>query len=274
MRNNNIKVANDPATGQKSAVIDINGYKRKETKITKKINKFLKIFAKEKYAKTGKALKRYLFYFFGTCIFNEKTYLDVGGGSGILSFWIAINGGYAVCLEPSTDGSSLNSFRKIKRLKRAFVLHNKQFVYKKCTFQNFSTTKKFNYILFSNSINHLNEKKIVKLRTNLKSKEYYIKIFKKMYFLLKKNGRVIITDCSCHNFFSLIKIKNPFAPSIEWKKHQDPKTWLSIATKAGFKLEKKSWSPPFSFGYAGKIFCNKITNYFYTSHFRIEISKN
>ena len=52
-------------------------------------------------------LEFYLKYIFGPIDFAGRTMLDVGGGSGVFSFYAACKGARRVaCLEPEGDGSS------------------------------------------------------------------------------------------------------------------------------------------------------------------------
>ena len=114
----------------------------------------------------------------------------------------------------------------------------------------------------------MNEDACIKLRESKIAKEEYRNIFRKLSKMTSSGSKLIICDCSNKNFFNLMGLKNPFATSIEWEKHQSPEVWAKLLEECGFRKEKIRWSSFNRLGRFGKlIFGNKFLSYFLTSHF-------
>ena len=45
------------------------------------------------------------------------------------------------------------------------------------------------------------------------------------FYAASKDAILVVCDCSNSNFFARLNISNPFAPAIEWQKHQRPEVW-------------------------------------------------
>ena len=72
-------------------------------------------------------------------------------------------------------------------------------------------------------------------------------------------GTLLIADCARRNLFGDLMVPNPFAPSIEWLKHQQPKLWVKLLQKAGFESKNIRWTVPARCGNWGKvIFSNPV----------------
>ena len=209
--------------------------------------------------------------------FKNKKILDVGGGSGICSFY-----GYfkncksAINLEPILSGSNHNAIDGFKSyLKKNSSIKNIKHINKK--FQNFISEDKFDYIIFHDSINHLNEGVYQNLIIDKNSKEYFYKFYiSKIDSLIKKKGKVIITDCSPVNFYNFFGFKNPFAPSINWKLHKDPNTLRYFFENYGYEILTIKWTPLKRLGNFG-IFLSKFGRcfaFFLQSHFVMIVQKN
>lgn len=219
-------------------------------------------------------LKSYLKRLFKKTNLEGKTVLDIGAGSGIYSCYMAMNGAKNVfSLEPEIEGSENNYIKKFQKLKDNLKLSN-VFLEQK-TFQLFdSKDRKFDIILLHYSVNHLNEEACINLNKNEEAKEIYAKIFEKLYSILNEKAQVIIADCSNNNIFKLLKTKNPFAPTIEWNKHQSPEEWVKILKEAGFGRFNIKWVAPKQFGLLGNFFLgNKFFSFLIDSHFIIYVER-
>ncbi len=75
-------------------------------------------------------------------------------------------------------------------------------------------------------------------------------VYHEIFSLSNKGTKLIVCDCSRYNFFALLKIRNPFSPTIEWHKHQSPELWAKLLKEAGFINPKIRWS---SFNTLGKL---------------------
>jgi cyclopropane fatty-acyl-phospholipid synthase-like methyltransferase len=212
-------------------------------------------------------------YLFKNINFEGKRVLEIGGGAGIYSFYAAINGAESVVnIEPEFEGSTYGYINKFNTIKDELSLKN--ITLKQISFQNYDPSEKFDIIISYNSINHLDEKACLSLKENQSSRQTYVMLFKKMYNLLNSNSIVIICDCSRENLFAKVKMKNPFAPNIEWEKHQTPRTWISLLEKAGFKNPKVYWTSYNKMRNIGNfLFGNRIASYLTLSHFCLRIYK-
>ena len=81
---------------------------------------FFDLAIEQKLYSNKRNLKTHLNFIFDNFDFKEKNMLDVGGGSGLLSFYAGLSGGYSICLEPELNGSSSSSLKKFDNLKKTF----------------------------------------------------------------------------------------------------------------------------------------------------------
>ena len=206
--------------------------------------------------------------------FKNKSVLDIGGGFGLYSFYAAGRGAKrVVCLEPEAEGSSSGTMDKFHKLNRLLECHHVEL--KPVTLQALEPeAETFDVILLHNSINHLDETACINLLRESKSKAVYRKIFSEIDALSNQGAKLIICDCSRYNCFALLRIRNPFAPTIEWSKHQAPEVWANLLSEAGFVNPKIRWSSFNKLRHWGRILIgNKLMAYFLTSHFCLTMDK-
>lgn len=199
--------------------------------------------------------------------------LDIGGGSGTYSFYMAAAGAREViCLEPELAGSSEGMIASFEETKRQLNLPNVHLVIS--TFQEYETDQPFD-ILFSNaSINHLDEEACVHLKHSQQAQAVYRSLFNKMHDVLSPEGYLIIYDASRYCFYSLLGIKNPFAPTIEWHKHQTPWFWSRFAHASGFRKVYQKWVHPYRFHQIGHLLIgNPVVNFFWRARFVLVLQK-
>jgi len=225
------------------------------------------------YSRKGN-LRFHLENLFGGIDFKNKAILDIGGGSGLYSFYAACMGAKeVVCLEPEGEGSSSRVTEKFQQL--SSQLKNDNVTLEPTTLQAYeSDGKTFDIILLYNSINHLDEPACINLLHDDSSKAVYRKIFSKISSLSNNGARLIICDCSRRNFFSALGIRNPIAPTIEWHKHQAPELWADLLSDVGFINPKIRWSSFNGLRSCGKVLLgNRLMTYFLTSHFCLAMDK-
>jgi len=212
---------------------------------------------------------------FGGIDFQNKRGLDIGGGRGLHSFYAACAGAKEVlCLEPESDGSLSGVIARFQKLRR--VLNRDNIALSATTLQDFEPDgKEFDIILLINSINHLDEIACINLLSDANSTATYLEIFSKLYKLSANGAKLIICDCTRHNFFAFIGIRNPFAPTIDWRKHQAPEVWADMLSDVGFVSPRITWSSFNSLRLWGRVFLgNKFIAYFLISHFCLTMEKH
>ena len=206
--------------------------------------------------------------------FDHMNILDLGGGNGLFSFYSALKGTKEViCLEPEHEGSTPHVTSGFKRLQALFLTD--RVALKMSSIQDFDPGGvQFDIILMHNSINHLDENACIHLLKNQESRERYKDIFLKIRSVARMGAKLIISDCSRHNFFGHFKMKNPLAPHIDWYKHQSPETWIKLLHEIGFGRPELVWTsldPLRSLGQ--KLFGNKVGSYFLGSYFILKMDR-
>ena len=120
---------------------------------------------------------------------ENKRVLDIGGGSGLHSFYAACMGAReVVCLEPETEGSRSGLGAKFRKL--GGILGYDQVKFEPVTFQAFEPAgKQFDIILLHNSINHLDETACINLLNDEASKAIYLNMFSKLSALSSSGAK-------------------------------------------------------------------------------------
>ena len=219
----------------------------------------------------------YFDYIFDNISFERKKMLDIGGGAGLFSFYAACMGAEEViCIEPEAEGSTRGTVNKFNNIQSGLET-GVRVKLETTTLQDFNPNgKTFDIILLHNSINHLDENACVKLKYDAEAVEIYKTLFAKLNGLARPGAVLIIADCSRYNVFPLLKLKNPFAPTIEWHKHQSPNLWVKLLSAAGFSHPHIRWSI-FNqrLRFLGKLpFVSKFVSYFRRSHFCLIMRKH
>ena len=205
---------------------------------------------------------------------HEKKVLDIGGGAGLYSFYAASQGAESVlCLEPEGEGSSSKSIARFRKMQER--LHWGNVRLDTATFQAFEASgEAFDVILLYNSINHLDEAACIRLLRDDRALAAYRRIFLKVGALARAGAKLVLCDCSPHNFFAGLGLRNPFAPDIEWHKHHAPGVWVRLLGEAGFVNPKVRWSSFNRLRGMGRILLgHRWTAYFLYSHFRLTMEK-
>ncbi|MBI9074123.1 MAG: methyltransferase domain-containing protein [Desulfatibacillum sp.] len=231
---------------------------------------FLDTMVKQGLSSSPKRLHYKMSRLFSTIDFNDKRVLDIGGGSGLYSFYAACQGaGQVVCIEPEADGSTVGVTERFHTLRTLLNLEN--IVHRPVTLQDFETQgETFDVIILYDSINHLNEDACIRLLEDRPSWTIYKDLCAKIFALASPGAAIMVCDCSRHNFFGKLKIRNPFVPTIEWHKHQTPRVWIKLLTEAGFRQPRVKWLSLNTLGSLGdKLLGNPLMAYFMTSHFQL-----
>jgi SAM-dependent methyltransferase len=220
------------------------------------------------------AVLRHCSYVFGG-VERFDTALDVGGGTGVLSFYMAARGGRDVtCLEPEGDGSTAGVTSTFEAARAELGFQDRVRLVR-ATIQDYDPgERRFDVVVIANAINHLDEPSCIVLKSDSAARQSYVALFRKFYDLLRPDGQLIFTDCSRYNFFSLLGLTNPMMRSIEWHKHQSPYLWRALAREAGFVAPQIQWTSYSRLGMAGRcLMGNPLVNYFTLSSFRVAVRR-
>lgn len=206
-------------------------------------------------------------YLFPNVDFTGKRFLDIGGGTGTYTFYAAFMGAeQAICLEPEAAGSSegmQHTFRK-----RAELLGLKNVHLLPITFQEYEAEKPFDILFSHNAINHLDEEAVIRCHRDAAAQAIYLELFRKMRAMCVAGGELIVADASRHSFWSVLGVRSPITPTIEWHKHQPPHVWSQLLEQAGFRVVSVRWRSPASLGRLGQVVIgNAWVNYFLWSQF-------
>lgn len=222
-------------------------------------------------------IRFYLNSLFENIELAQKNVLDVGGGRGLLTFYAAIKGAKkAVCLEPEQEGSTNGMIKGYYDLRMQFpeTLPVELRSLKLQDYLQQSASEMYDVIIMHNSINHLDEEACIHLLKSDACYKRYLTIFKNVFRVIKRGGVLIITDCSCNNFFNDIGVRNIFVPTIEWHKHQQPGTWISLLEEAGFRNAKVKWLSPNRLRKPGRLVMgNYFMSYLTRSYFKVKMEK-
>lgn len=196
--------------------------------------------------------------------------LDVGCGTGAWALWAALHGAsHVVGLEPEAHGSTPHTLRvfqqTIEQLNLAATVHASS-----TRLEDLPAGQEFDVVVMYNVINHIDEEAVQSLHQNAAAAERYVAVFRQLYSRMAAGGYLLVADCARNNFWNDLSLPSPLARTIEWEKHQNPRTWTSLLQQAGFRAYDLRWSPlqPFT-----RLTANRVVQYLTTSHFVLRMQK-
>ncbi|MFY1697075.1 MULTISPECIES: class I SAM-dependent methyltransferase [unclassified Solwaraspora] len=203
-----------------------------------------------------------------------RSLLDIGGGNGVMSFYAAARGaGPVVCLEPAAAGSNVAMERQY-RLMAAELGTRVDVELRHERFQDLGPgDRKFDIVLIHNAINHLDEEACAALPASAAARSYE-QVFRKLADLMTDDGDLIVTDCARRNLWGDLQLPNVFAPSIDWRIHQQPDVWAGLMRRAGFQTIRVRWDSPSRLRGLGQLVLgNRVGGYLTNSHFIISAKR-
>jgi SAM-dependent methyltransferase len=204
---------------------------------------------------------------------SSQRLLDVGGGSGVASFYAASRGAAVTCLEPAGDGAAGNLPVILRRFQEAMPDADVRLDQR--TLQQMRDDEgPFDIVLLHNSVNHLNEAACAHVHKDAEAREAYLTVLAKLAALTAHGGFLIVADCGRRNLLGSLGMPNPFAPGIDWHIHQQPRTWVRLLRDLGFAEPRVRWDAPSRMRRWGQsLFGNPVGGWLLNSHFIITMRR-
>lgn len=215
--------------------------------------------------------------YYGDWIFHGlplagRRVLDIGCGRGLIPLYARCRGArLAVGLEPEAAGASdgmLACFREsvcVLGLDRVVALAD--------TVESYAERKAgFDVVTMCQVINHLDEAACSRLHYDAAARAAYVTRLQAVADLVAPGGSLIVTDCGRLNLFRPVLragLPHPFAPTIEWHKHQEPELWCRLLGEAGFDEMSCGWRTPNRLRRFAWALGNRFAARCLTSEFRI-----
>lgn len=176
---------------------------------------------------------------FGDIDLRGKSVLEIGSGRGLMAVLMGMCGaGEVISLEPELVGASSGVIALQRRRIEELELSNVTVV--AADFNRWqSDGRPFDFILSRASLNHLyaSERHAMRDRVTF---EAYVEIATKIHHLLAPGGVFVATDACRYAFFtglSRLGVRRPWRrerTGVDWRHHQNPRTWRTIFRTAGF----------------------------------------
>ncbi len=221
-------------------------------------------------AGSAKSLRWESDFLFGDVDVSAYGFLDIGGGIGLGTFYAACAGATeAVCLEPEAEGSTQGVRKRFAQIAEALGVKNARIL--DSTFQAFEAEPRtFGTIFLNASVNHLDEPACIEILKSEEARRTYVELFRRMAELTRDGGMIIMSDVSRHNIFPSLGLIHPTMRTIEWHKHQSPRTWADLLRAAGYDDIKITWHTRRRLGAVGRVLLgNPIGAFMTRSRFRI-----
>lgn len=215
-------------------------------------------------------IKRYLEdVLFADVRVQGKKVLDVGGGTGLCSYFAVFRGAASASnVEPLLAGSENASLVAFARAQEALGTTGAQLVNESIQ-DHVEHCGTYDVIILHDAINHLDEASYTKLHEDPAAFAEYVRLFARIAARHATGGDIVIADCARRNLFGDLGLRAPFAPNINWRLHQDPRLVAKVLEAAGYSDVRWKWTPLKRAGLIGRIAAKlgRVPSYFLQSHF-------
>lgn len=203
-----------------------------------------------------------------------KRVLEIGCGRGTIGLYAACEGAARVVgLEPEAAGAYGENLVAFRRAIETLRLENVQGL--PLTLQEYDPgPERFDLVLMRAVVNHLDEDACTELKTSAEARARYVGIFDRLGAMMNPGGALVLTDGSRYSFWKSLGLRNPFAPSIDYRKHQSPRVWVSLLRQAGFTDPRVEWLVPRPLRPLGPLVANEVFQWFTWSKFRIAMRRD
>ena len=201
--------------------------------------------------------------------------LEIGGGEGLFSLWALAHGvEKVIILEPEAAGSRTGVGETMISHREALNIKEEQLTLIPLTLQEYEGKRgAFNLVLSYSSINHLDERACILLNQSKKAWNIYSKLLEKVFNLIQTGGYFIISDSGPLNLWNFLRLRSPFSPTIEWKKHQEPTIWKQLLNELGFEFVSLDWHRFYPLRWLGWLGSNFMVARATTSKFILTVHK-
>lgn len=210
--------------------------------------------SREIYGANEAGLRRKTALLFDGVPLSGRSLLDVGGGSGLMSFYAAARGANpVVCLEPSDAGSNPKMDDQFLEWQAGLGRRANVELARQTLQQLDPADRSYDVVLLHASVNHMDEDACRRLPYDALARATYSKMFDKLARLTVPGGDLIIADAARKNAWAAIGRRSPFAPTIEWGIHAQPRVWAELAEEVGFSNSRVTWRSHDRLGKVGQV---------------------
>jgi SAM-dependent methyltransferase len=181
---------------------------------------------------------------------ENRTVLEIGSGKGLMTMYVAMRGAaHIVSMEPEMIGSRSGMIALQRQRLARLGIESVEFL--PADFNAWAPGgRTFDIVLSRAAINHLYASDRHALYDE-PTYRGYVAVAKKMHDLTAPGGVALITDACRYAFFTAVRdlgVRRPWEwgrTGIDWRHHQNPRTWRRIFLDAGFSRVEVHYPVPF-----------------------------
>jgi SAM-dependent methyltransferase len=194
---------------------------------------------------------------------QDKTVLEIGSGTGLLSIYMAIRGARVTSLEPelagATGGVMATQQARCAELGLTVECIN-------ADFNTWESTRKFDVIVSRSSINHLCPTEH-HARRHEPTWNQNVVMLRKVKQLMRPGGVFVATDTNRYAFWLLVRrwVDKPWKnerSGVNWRHHQNALTWAKLLKTAGFSTVERDYVVPHRMKQWSPLIRNALASFF------------